>query len=194
MSSRHAHWGERAKRKPSTSVDVGDRIAVDASPPAVWRRLSDVHAVALCLPGLVPGSLEPLEPNVYKALLEHSAMGMTAHWDLRATMKLSQPEQCLRVVLEGADPKLGMTMDGTATVCVMPAPSGSVLDYSGHIRVEGSLAGVGGPIIRSIVADALDRFVAEVSGRSDEPRKLSPLGRLWAWLRALFGGRGSQSG
>jgi carbon monoxide dehydrogenase subunit G len=193
MSSRHAHWGARAKKKPSTSVDVGDRITLDTTRPAVWRRLSDVDAVAHCLPGLVPGSLELLEPNVYKALLEHSALGMTAHWDLRATMELSEPEQRLHVVLDGADPKLGMTINGTATVRVEPDPAGSMLDYTGHVLVEGSLAGVGGPIIRGIVADALDRFVAEVSGRPEEPRKLGPLVRLRAWLRALFGRRGSQS-
>jgi len=186
MSPRHAHWGARAKKKPSTSVDVGDRIAVDAPQPVVWARLSDVDAVAECLPGLVPGSLEQVEPSVYKALLEHSALGFTARWDLRATMELAEHEQRLHVVLEGADPKLGMTMNGTATVQVETEVPGSSLDYTGHVRVEGNLAGVGGPIIRNLVGDALDRFVAAVSGRPTPER--NPLRRLAAWLRKLFGG------
>lgn len=193
MSSRHAHWGERAKRKPSTSVDVGDRIVVDAVRSEVWARLSDVDQVAQCLPGLVSGSLELVEPNVYRALLEHSALGFTAHWALRATMELSEPEQRLHVVLEGEDPKLGMTMSGSATVRVESEPPGSVLDYSGHVRVEGSLAGVGGPIISSLVGDALDRFVAAASGGPGEPFRPGLLRRLAGWLRWRLGGGGASS-
>ena len=190
-SSRHAHWGERAKRKPSTTVDVGDRVEVDAAPAAVWARLEDVDAVAQCLPGLIEGSLTPAGENRYTALLEHSAMGFTARWDLVATIELSTPEQRMHVVLEGKDPKLGLTMDGWATV-VLDGASGaaagrtSALDYTGHVHVEGSLAGVGGPIIRGIVGDALDRFVQGVSGREVQDR-LGPLARFWRWIKQLFG-------
>jgi carbon monoxide dehydrogenase subunit G len=185
--SRHAHWGERAKRKPSTTVDVADRVAVDAKPPAVWSRLEDVDAVAQCLPGLVEGSLAPAGDNRYTALLEHSAMGFTAHWDLVATIELSEPDQRMHVILEGTDPKLGLTMDGTATVVVEGAQdAGSMLDYKGHVRVEGSLAGVGGPIIRGIVSDALDRFVQGVSGREAEPEPGGAFARLWQRIRRMF--------
>lgn len=190
-SSRHAHWGERAKRKPSTTVDVGERVEVDAAPAAVWARLEDVDAVAQCLPGLVEGSLTPAGENRYTALLEHSAMGFTARWDLLATIELSDAEQRMHVVLEGKDPKLGLTMDGWATVILDPAANQAVrtaaLDYTGHVHVEGSLAGVGGPIIRGIVSDALDRFVQGVSGREVEATP-GPLARLWLRIKQLFAG------
>jgi carbon monoxide dehydrogenase subunit G len=190
-SSRHAHWGERAKRKPSTTVDVADRVQVEAAPAVVWARLEDVDAVALCLPGLVEGSLEPAGDNRYTALLEHSAMGFTAHWDLLATIELSAPDQRMHVVLEGKDPKLGLTMDGWATVVLDGAVGDaggrtSALHYTGHVHVEGNLAGVGGPIIRGIVADALDRFVEGVSGRQPEA-KLSPFARLWRRIKRWLG-------
>jgi carbon monoxide dehydrogenase subunit G len=190
-SSRHAHWGERAKRKPSTTVDVGERVEVDAPPAAVWARLEDVDAVAQCLPGLVEGSLTPAGENRYTALLEHTAMGFTARWDLLATIELSTPEQRMHVVLEGKDPKLGLTMDGWATVVLDGAAGAggrraSALDYTGHVHVEGSLAGVGGPIIRSIVSDALDRFVHGVGGGEPET-KLGPLARLWQQIRQWLG-------
>jgi carbon monoxide dehydrogenase subunit G len=191
-SSRHAHWGERAKRKPSTTVDVGDRVEVEADRAAVWARLQDVDAVAQCLPGLVEGSLAPAGENRYTAMLEHTAMGFTARWDLVATIELSAPEQRMHVVLEGKDPKLGLTMDGWATVVLdgSAADGGgahaSALDYTGHVHVEGSLAGVGGPIIRSIVGDALDSFVQGVSGREVEAR-LGPFARLWLRIRRLLG-------
>lgn len=191
-SSRHAHWGERAKRKPSTTVDVGDRVEVEAERAAVWARLQDVDAVAECLPGLAEGSLAPAGENRYTAMLEHTAMGFTARWDLLATIELSAPEQRMHVVLEGKDPKLGLTMDGWATVVLdgSAADGGgahsSALDYTGHVHVEGSLAGVGGPIIRSIVSDALDSFVQGVSGREVEA-KLGPFARLWLRIRHLLG-------
>jgi carbon monoxide dehydrogenase subunit G len=190
-SSRHAHWGERAKKKPSTTVDVADRVEVDAAQAAVWARLGDVDAVAQCLPGLVEGSLAPAGDKRYTALLEHSAMGFTAHWDMVATIELSEPDQRMHVVLEGKDPKLGLTMDGWATV-VLDGAAGdgggrtSALDYTGHVHVEGSLAGVGGPIIRGIVGDALDRFVGGVSGREPET-KLSPFARFWRRIKQWLG-------
>jgi carbon monoxide dehydrogenase subunit G len=188
-SSRHAHWGERAKRKPSTTVDVGDRVEVEADRAVVWARLEDVDAVAQCLPGLVEGSLSPAGDNRYTALLEHTAMGFTAHWNLVATIELSKPEQRMHVVLQGKDPKLGLTMDGWATVVldgVAAAAAGSSgLDYIGHVHVEGSLAGVGGPIIRSIVSDALERFVQGVSGREVEA-EVGPFARLWLRIKRLF--------
>jgi carbon monoxide dehydrogenase subunit G len=115
-------------------------------------------------------------------------MGFTAHWDLVATMELSKPEQRMHVVLDGKDSKLGLTMDGTATVVVaQEGTTGCALDYTGHVHVEGSLAGVGGPIIKGIVGDALDRFVQSVSGREVE-EKVSPLARLWARIKGWFGG------
>ena len=187
-SSRHAHWGERARRKPSTTVNVGDRIEIDAAPAAIWARLEDVDAVAECLPGLVEGSLAPAGDGRYAGLLEHSAMGFTAHWNLLATIELSAPERRMHVVLEGKDPKLGLTMDGWATV-VLDGDGGdrvSTLEYSGHVHVEGSLAGVGGPIIRGIVTDALDSFVQGVSGREPEARP-GPVARFWRRIRQLLG-------
>lgn len=190
-SSRHAHWGERAKKKPSTTVDVADRVVVGTTPGLIWARLEDVDAVAECLPGLVEGSLAPAGDNRYTALLEHSAMGFTAHWDLLATIELSAPDQRMHVVLQGKDPKLGLTMDGWATVLLDGAAGDddgrtSALDYSGHVHVEGSLAGVGGPIIRGIVSDALDRFVQGVSGREPET-KLGPFARLWRLIKQRLG-------
>jgi carbon monoxide dehydrogenase subunit G len=188
-SSRHAHWGERARRKPSTTVDVADRVEVDAAPGRVWARLEDVDVVAQCLPGLVPGSLASAGENRYTALLEHAAMGFTARWDLLATIECSTPEQRMHVVLEGKDPKLGLTMDGWATVALDGAGGGghtSALDYRGHVHVEGSLAGVGGPIIRGIVSDALGRFVHGVSGREPETRP-GPLVRFWRRLKQWLG-------
>lgn len=190
-SSRHAHWGERAKRKPSTIVNVGDRVEVDAPSKVVWARLEDVDAVAHCLPGLVEGSLARAGDNRYRAELEHAAMGFTARWDLLATIELSAPEQRMHVVLEGKDPKLGLTMNGWATLVLAgPTDEGggtSSLGYTGHVQVEGSLAGVGGPIIRGIVADVLDRFVQGVSGREVEA-KLGPFARIWRRIKQLFGG------
>lgn len=188
-SSRHAHWGERARKKPSTTVDVADRIEVDAAPRIVWARLEDVDAVAECLPGLVEGSLAPAGENRYTALLEHTAMGFTARWDLVATIELSAPERRMHVVLKGKDPKLGLTMDGWATVLLDPTSGNgptSALQYSGHVHVEGNLAGVGGPIIRGIVSDALDRFVHGVSGRDVEAKR-GPLARLWCRIKQWLG-------
>jgi carbon monoxide dehydrogenase subunit G len=189
MSRHNVDWGARAQKRVGTSVDVDDRIPLDARPAAVWARLQDVDAVAGCLPGLVPGSLEALGGDQYKARLEHSAMGMTAHWDLRATMRLSADRR-LRVVLEGEDTRLSLAMNGWAEVDVHTEPEDrTTLEYKAHVRVDGSLAALGGPVVRGIVTDALHRFISDVSG--DAAARQGPsagvfrrlFARLRTWLR-----------
>jgi hypothetical protein len=74
-------------------------------------------------------------------------------------------------------------MDGDANVVVRPEPAaGSALDYNGVIRIEGSLAAMGGPIIRSIVSDALSEFISAVGGE-EKQKRAGWFGRLAQMLR-----------
>jgi carbon monoxide dehydrogenase subunit G len=151
----------------------------------VWQRLQDVDAVASCLPGLVPGSLVVLGEDKYSAQLEHSAMGMTAHWDLRATMQLSDDRR-LRVLLDGDDKRLNLAMNGWAEVDVQSEDADrTALDYKAHVRVDGSLAALGGPIVRGIVTEALERFVIEVSGDT-APERATTAGRVRGFVARLL--------
>lgn len=171
MSPRGTDWGDRARKKePGTNVDLEDQVTIQRSADQAWTHLSDVPFVASCLPGLEPASLEDLGGNRFRARMVHSVMGMTANWDLEATITPSAEERKLDVGLSGKDPKLGMTMNGSANVAVQGESSeSSILDYTAKIRVNGKLAAMGGPIIRSVLGDSLESFIAAVAGEESKP-------------------------
>lgn len=187
MSRRNANWGERARKKqPGTTVELADQVTIERSPEQAWSYLSDVPFVARCLPGLEPSSLEDLGGNRFRAHMVHSVMGMTADWDLEATILPLEAERRLDVGLSGRDPKLGMTMKGTANVALKTASaSSSVLDYTAEVRVDGKLAAMGGPIIRSVLGESLGSFVVAVGGEEAKPprRRSGFLARLLSRLR-----------
>lgn len=195
MTTRKADWGKRTstKKTPGTTVELADRVVVPTTPAQVWQRLEDVSLVASCLPGLDPDSLVAESDTVYRAMMANTVMGISANWDLRATIEPDAASRQLNVLLDGTDARLNMKLHGVAGVRVVPGESQSlaVLDYTANLRIDGSLAAMGGPVVRSIMADALAQFISVVGGVEPPPRG--------AWIRikqffrsvwtALFNGK-----
>jgi carbon monoxide dehydrogenase subunit G len=196
MTSRKADWSKRTSKKTvGTTVVLDDKITVPVTPDRAWTRLEDVPLVASCLPGLDPASLVAESEHVYRARMTNTVMGISANWDLRATIEPDASTRTLRVVLDGADPKLNMKLDGTATVDVRPAEAAdeSLLDYVANLRIDGSLAAMGGPVIKAILADAIEQFVSVVGGQ-EPPQRVSAVRRTWLrvvawWKSRLASGR-----
>ena len=187
MATRKADWGKRTANKkiPGTTVDLEDRVEVPAAVDQVWTRLEDVPLVASCLPGLDPATLVAESSSVYRAKMVNTVMGISANWDLRATIEPDPRSRRLKVLLDGTDSRLNMKMHGVASVDVTQGtvPSQAVLDYTAHHRIDGSLAAMGGPVVRSIMAAALNPFVAVVGGIEPAPTTL--WARVKGFLRAL---------
>ena len=75
-----------------------------------------------------------------------------------------------------------MRLDGVANVVVRADETGrALLDYTANLRIDGSLAAMGAPVIRSILADAIAQFVAVVGGQEPVERR-----SLLARLRECF--------
>lgn len=187
MATRKADWGKRTanKKTPGTTVELDDRVEVPASQDQVWSRLEDVPLVASCLPGLDPTTLVAESASVYRATMVNTVMGISANWDLRATIEPDAGRRRLKVLLDGTDTRLNMKMDGVAQVDVTSgtAPTQAVLDYTAHLRIDGSLAAMGGPVVRSIMADALNQFISVVGGV--EQTRTGVWGRIKNFFRAL---------
>jgi carbon monoxide dehydrogenase subunit G len=184
MSSRRADWGKRTARKPAgTTVELADTVTVPVSADRAWDRVSDVPFVAACLPGLDLSTLRQESEHVFRARMVNSVMGVDADWDLRATFTPREDDRALDVRLDGTDERLHMSLDGRAAVAVRPAGAAVQLDYDATVRVTGSLAAMGGPIIRAIMADTLAQFVARVGGAEAEERPVP----LWKRIVELPG-------
>jgi carbon monoxide dehydrogenase subunit G len=166
MTSRKADWSKRtAKKTAGTTVQLDDRVVVPVSPDLAWQRLEDVPLVASCLPGLDPSTLVAESDNVFRARMVNTVMGISANWDLKATIQPDPSRRVLDVVLDGEDGKLNMKLAGVASIKVEPSEMGeALLDYTANLRIDGSLAAMGGPVIRSILSDAIDQFVNVVGG------------------------------
>lgn len=153
-----------------------------------WSRVSDVPFVASCLPGLDPTTLRQEGEHTFRATMVNSVMGIDANWDLRATFEPHEAERKLLVRLDGTDARLHMSLNGNATVLVQPSETGQSanLDYDAKVRVDGSLAAMGGPIIRSIMTDTLGQFVAGVGGQPVDTVSLSWWRKIIAALKRLW--------
>ena len=196
MTARKADWGKRTanKKTPGTTVELDDRVAVPATPDQVWSRLEDVPLVASCLPGLDPATLVAESDSAFRARMVNTVMGISANWDLHASIEPDALQRRLKVHLDGTDERLNMKLQGIAEVLVLPgeASSQAVLDYNANLRIDGSLAAMGGPVVRSILADALTQFIAVVGGIAP-PQRLGWWARFKAVVKRAFKGmRGQQ--
>ncbi len=180
MTSRNADWSRRtAKKTAGTSVKLDDHVFLQASPDLAWARLEDVPLVASCLPGLDPASLVAETHERFRARMVNTVMGISANWDLVATIRPDRTSRVLGVVLHGEDTRLHMVLDGSAHVAVHRRDvDETMLHYTADLQVEGSLAAMGGPIIRSILSDAIEQFVGVVGGQQPEAAALPWHARL----------------
>ena len=167
MTSRRADWSKRTANKTAgTTVVLDDVLVVPVPTDEAWSRLEDVPLVASCLPGLDLSSLVAESENVFRARMVNTVMGISANWDLKATIQPDPEKRVLTVLLAGEDTKLNMKLNGDANILVLEGSADeSLLDYTANLRIDGSLAAMGGPIIRSILSDAIAHFVTVVGGQ-----------------------------
>lgn len=195
MTPRKADWSRRAPKAPvGTTVELDDTLLLPVTPAEAWRRLEDVPLVASCLPGLDPASLTAIGPHSFEARMTQAVMGITANWDLTATIDPDPARKELSVTLAGGDSRLKLKLEGVANVLVRGDDDGPAsLDYQASVRVVGSLAAMGAPIIRSIVGEAIARFVSVVGGAAEDERltrrdRIRTRLRRW-WSRLTRGHR-----
>jgi carbon monoxide dehydrogenase subunit G len=179
-------WERRTRSPPKTVVEIEDRTAVQVGPAEVFQRLTDVEFVAGCLPGLVPGSLEPADGGQFVTRVRQTVVGVTATWQLTVRIDPDESARHVAITLAGNEPRLRMTLEGLAQVTVeVDANDDSVLAYSGHVEVVGKLAAAGGPIIRRNVAEILERFVAGLGGTHAEQEHTAASERITAGVPAV---------
>lgn len=157
-------WG-RKRPAPSVAVDVDDVVELPVTPGVAWSRLNDVDAVASCLPGLVPDTLRQEGEGRYQATVQAVVFGITAHWAMSARLSPDESTRRLGIELAGSDQRLGLRLEGTVDIEVLPGVEGATqLRYRGHVEVHGRLAAAGGPVITMIAQNMVHRFVESLSG------------------------------
>ena len=156
-------WGRRRSSVPSTTVKLSDTIPIPVGADAAWLYLQDIKAVAGCIKGLVPDSVEQVSDSTFRGTLRHLALGVPSVWQLEAVVARSDLVRALEIHLEGVEERLDLQLSGDARFAIDGAdPATARLSYVGDITVSGRLAGAGGPIIERVVASIIERFVESV--------------------------------
>lgn len=170
MTSRYErhHW-KHSSRFVGTRVEVGETVRLAVPWQAAWARIEDSRSLAGCLPGLVPGSLEALGSGRFSAKMRHTALGVTAEWDFEVALAATPEDRRLDLQLAAREPRLRMEMTGGSLIHITESNGGTALSYEGSVEVRGALAALGAPIVRSVVAETLHRFVISVGAAPTPP-------------------------
>lgn len=159
------------------------------SADVAWRHVQDIRAVAACIPGLVPGSIEQVSDDTFRGTLRHLAMGVPSTWQLEAAVTRADPDRRLDIHLEGEEERLDLHLSGDAALSIDDVGELAALTYTGDLTVRGRLAGAGGPIIERVVASIIERFVQSVGAGGEVQPHRSWWRRLAAWCGAKLGRR-----
>ena len=175
-------WQKRKRPEPSSTVTLDGRLEVPVTAEAAWSHLQDVDAIAVCIPGLVPGSVERTSPTTVRGRMKHLALGVPSTWQLTAEIGHTESDRTLDIRLEGVEERLDLKLSGEARLSVAEGDP-THLDYAGSVTVRGRLAGAGGPIIERVVASIIERFVERLGAAGATPVRRGRWRRLWDRLR-----------
>src|SRR6187200_2649729 len=181
-------WGRRKREVPSATVQLADRIEMPVSADVAWRHVQDIKAVAACIPGLVPESIEQVSDDTFRGTLRHLALGVPSTWRLEAVVTRADPDRRLDIHLDGVEQRMDLHLSGDAALSIDQVDESAALTYTGDLTVSGRLAGAGGPIIERVVASIIERFVESVGAGGQVAPPRSWWRRLVAWVTAPFGG------
>lgn len=184
-------WERRRRAVPSTTVSLSGAVDLPVPVDAAWDFLQDTEAVAACIPGLEPDSIERIDDDTFRGSLRHLAMGVPSRWQLEAGVRRAPAERSFAVRLDGTEPRLGLTLGGDAQLWVRLGSDGPELAYAGELTVTGRLAEAGGPIIERVVASIIERFVENVRGAGTPGAPPSWWARLLDRLTRPFRRRGA---
>ena len=176
---------------------IEQRIPIAASPDAVWAALSDLRAVARCLPG---AELDSVDGNALTGHVQIALGPVRARFAGTGTIALDDAKREGRIQGTGRDTG-GSATTGDITWTIEPSDSGTtILAVRIAWRLTGPLAqfsrgGLAQDLVRRLTADFVSNLEAMIAGRTPPPAK--PIGLfalLWSILkRRLLGRRGEHA-
>jgi len=183
-----------AMSKPPTGIATDDgrpmlteRIALTASPDAVWAALADLRAVASCVPG---AEITATDGEAVTGRLRVALGPIRAGFAGQGTVTRDEATRSGRLSGRGRDTGSGSSVEGEAHYAVRPAGAGTELEVALSWRLTGSLAQFARTELVQVVArQLLEQFTANLEAliQGNAPAEARPLGLfalLWATVRA----------
>jgi carbon monoxide dehydrogenase subunit G len=180
-------------------VTLDKAFPIPAAPQSTWAVLSDIEAVASCMPGAK--ITERVDETHYKGAVTVKVGPATLSF--RGEIEVAAKDaaaKSLRLIAKGTDStgSSAASMDLTATV---ENAGGGMSTLRGvcESSVSGKAAAFGGRLMESVADQILERFAANFAAKvaasgapaPEAPRELNGLALAWgvfrSWLRGLFG-------
>ncbi len=140
-------------------VEGSYRIAAPVA--VVWRKLMDPGVLQRALPGCE--KLEPAGENTYRTVVKAGVGPIRGTFQGDVTLSDIVPEKSYRLTSR-AKAAVGF-VEGSGAVELEPADAGTLIRFSGDVKVGGMLASVGGRLVEAAaqknIRDTFDNLARE---------------------------------
>lgn len=136
-------------------MEITNAFEVAAPIDTTWALLTDVEAIAPCIPGF---QLQEIEGDEYRGVMKLKVGAVVMEYAARITF-VERDEGQHRVVMRGGgnERRGGGAVDATIVSQLTPAGNRTKVDVTATLDVTGRIAGFG----RSIMSDVSARLVAQ---------------------------------
>ncbi|WP_347312090.1 CoxG family protein [Defluviimonas sp. SAOS-178_SWC] len=144
-------------------MKIEKKFQVRASPDQVWPLLSDVSAVAECIPGFE--LKEEVSPGVYDGQFKLRVGPMSATLAGQGMLNLDEQKRIGLVEGKGVDRRGGSRATGKLQYAIAPVSGGTQVSIDADVQLSGPLAQVGRT---GIVQDIADQLTAQFAANLEE--------------------------
>lgn len=185
---------------PPFTTTIREAIVLPHGPEQVWMALSDLEAVAACLPG---ASLTKAEGALVEGGLRVRFGPIASRFEFRGTQERDEARRRGSVQGDGRDPLTGSRAQGRIDFTVVEgSEGGSRLEVELGFSLQGTLAQFSrGALVRDLARQLIAQFASDLSVRisggspaaAAAPAELNSLAlalrALRDWISRLLGGR-----
>jgi len=156
-------------------MEMNGSREVPASVDATWAALNDPEVLKACIAGCE--SIDKVSDNEYKVAMTARVGPVSAKFSGRITLNDIVPPKSYTIKFDGQGGAAGFA-SGEAQVALLPAGSGTRIDYTAKAQVGGKLAQIGSRLVDGAAAKVADDFFGRLvehlggSKKADEAETL----------------------
>jgi carbon monoxide dehydrogenase subunit G len=136
-------------------MEMNGSREVPASVDATWNALNDPEVLKACIAGCE--SIDKVSDNEYKVAMTARVGPVSAKFSGRITLNDIVPPKSYTIKFDGQGGAAGFA-GGEAQVELLPAGSGTRIDYKAKAQVGGKLAQIGSRLVDGAAAKVADDF------------------------------------